>query len=162
MILTNVFLVHARYEPILVMELAHFGSLHDLLHNESVFLDEHMLVEILQDICSGLRFLHSADPIVVHGDLKSSNVLIDDKFRAKVGDFGCSYFVNSLNSTQERSLSSPKRNVSSSSRKETARGTPLYMAPELLRGETGNTMASVSYAASIEGRCGQISQGNWF
>ena len=39
---------------------------------------------IVRDISQGLRFLHSANPPVVHGDLKSKNVLIDGQFRAKV------------------------------------------------------------------------------
>jgi serine/threonine protein kinase len=128
--------ISERYEPILVMELAHFGSLHDLLHNDAVLLESHMLVEILHDITSGLRFLHSADPAIIHGDLKSSNVLIDEKFKAKVADFGCSYFHNS---TENRSSSNK-----SPSRKNRARGTPLWLAPECLRGETGNTTESVS------------------
>lgn len=46
------------------------GSLYDLLHNETMVIDGELLVPILQDISQGLRFLHSADPQVLHGDLK--------------------------------------------------------------------------------------------
>ena len=52
---------------------------------------------IVRDISQGLRFLHSAYPPVVHGDLKSKNILIDTKFRAKVRNvFRRHYFILSL------------------------------------------------------------------
>jgi guanylate cyclase len=96
------------------------GSLYDIIHNESIFMDGEMMLHILRDISQGVRFLHGADPPVIHGDLTSCNILVDSKFRAKVCDFGLS-----------------RRTV-----EEGARGTPPYwMAPELLRGEGGNTTA---------------------
>ena len=79
-----------KTDPMLVLEYMHFGSLSDLLQNESMVLEGKVLIEMLQDIASGLRFLHSSNPQIVHGDLKSSNVLVDDKFRAKISDFGLS------------------------------------------------------------------------
>lgn len=124
-------IVSTKWEPMLVMEYMHFGSLHDLLHNQSVFLDDQTLIEMLHDVASGLRFLHSSDPAVIHGDLKSRNILVDDKFRAKVSDFGCSRHDHG-------SRGSPNR----------PRGTPFWMAPELLRGETSNSTESVSCDSS--------------
>ena len=56
----------------LVMELMEHGSLWDLLHNETMILDGDLLLPILRDISQGVRFLHAADPQVVHGDLKVS------------------------------------------------------------------------------------------
>jgi len=77
-------------EPMLVMEFMNHGSLFDLLHNGTVILDGNLILPILQDISNGIRFLHSATPQMIHGDLKAQNVLVDDKFRAKVADFGLS------------------------------------------------------------------------
>ena len=71
-------------EPALVMECMTRGSLHDILHNTTVAIDGSILLPILQDVCRGLRFLHCADPPILHGDLKSANILVDDRFRAKV------------------------------------------------------------------------------
>ncbi|PVF91507.1 kinase-like protein [Serendipita vermifera] len=42
----------------------------------------------LRNIIDGLVHLHSHDPIVVHGDLKPANALIDDEGRARLCDFG--------------------------------------------------------------------------
>lgn len=110
----------------LVMEYMDHGSLYDLLHNETMFLESELLLPILRDISQGMRFLHSATPQVIHGDLKAQNILVDSKFRAKVADFGLSQ----------------KKHVG-------ATGTPLWMAPELLRGESVNTPASDMYSFGI-------------
>lgn len=72
------------------MEFMDHGSLFDLLQNETTALDGESLLQILQDISQGVRFLHSAKPQVVHGDLKAANVLVDGRMRAKVADFGLS------------------------------------------------------------------------
>ncbi|KAL3902362.1 MAG: hypothetical protein SGILL_010853, partial [Bacillariaceae sp.] len=119
--------ISPKAEPMLVMEYMNQGSLFDVLMDKSVTLDvdEHIL-PILQDIAQGIRFLHSANPLVVHGDLKSKNVLIDSNFRAKVTDFG---------------LSSKRQNQ--------ATGTPFWMAPELLHGNSVNTAKSDMYAFGI-------------
>lgn len=76
--------VKKRESPLLVMEYMELGSLHDVLHNATISLDGDLVLPILQEISQGVRFLHNADPPIVHCDLKSRNVLIDNKFRAKV------------------------------------------------------------------------------
>lgn len=106
-------------DPMLVMEMMDHGSLYDLLHNETMALDGDILLPILGDISQGVRFLHSANPQVIHGDLKCQNILVDNRFRAKVADFGLS---------QKKSMGGT--------------GTPYWMAPELLRRESKNTAAT--------------------
>ena len=49
------------------------GSLHDLLHNETMAIEGESILPILRDLTSGMRFLHSADPQILHGDLKVSS-----------------------------------------------------------------------------------------
>jgi serine/threonine protein kinase len=61
--------------PMMVMEYMANGSLYDVLHN-MLELDGELIVSIMNDISSGVRFLHNTKPPLVHGDLKSHNVLV--------------------------------------------------------------------------------------
>ena len=119
--------IDQKEEPMLVMEYMENGSLYDLLHNETMIIDGEVIFPILQDIARGARFLHAADPKVIHGDLKAANVLVDGRFRAKIADFG---------------LSAKKKYMG-------ACGTPYWMAPELLRKESLNTAESDVYSFGI-------------
>lgn len=75
------------YAPLLVMELATFGTLTKLFHEESVSETERM--ELCLDVAHGLEALHSCG--VVHGDVKQANVLVfphsNRRFIAKLSDF---------------------------------------------------------------------------
>lgn len=110
-------------EPMLITELLEIGSLASLIRNETVVLGADLMMPIIQDIAHGLLFLHGSTPPVVHADLKSANVLVSNSFRAKVADFGLSV-------------------------KHVACGTPVSMAPELLRGGKP-TQSSDVYAFGI-------------
>ena len=70
-------IVDPKEEPMLVMEYMDKGSLYDILHNETMPIDEEILLPMLQDISQGCRFLHAFDPQVIHGDLKSANIFVD-------------------------------------------------------------------------------------
>jgi class 3 adenylate cyclase len=72
----------------LVMELAEFGSLWDLLHNPTFPLRAEAALRMLHDVAQGMRFLHAAAPPVLHGDLRSGNVLVDRSLGARLSDFG--------------------------------------------------------------------------
>ena len=45
-------------------------------------------VSVLHDVCQGLVFLHSRNPIIVHRDLTARNVLLDSSMKAKIADLG--------------------------------------------------------------------------
>lgn len=113
-------------DPMLIMEFMEHGSLQQVLLNPTMVIESDLILHILKDIAQGVRFLHSSDPPVIHGDLKSGNVLIDTKFRAKLSDFGLS-----------------KR------KPDKATGTPLWMAPELLTGQSMNTPKSDMYSVGV-------------
>ncbi|KAG5557839.1 hypothetical protein RHGRI_007919 [Rhododendron griersonianum] len=79
-------------QPLLVYEYVAHGNLFDHLHgpNRSQISWNHRL-QIAQATAEGLAYLHfSAMPPIYHRDVKSSNILLDEKLNAKVSDFGLS------------------------------------------------------------------------
>ncbi|GFP89964.1 probable leucine-rich repeat receptor-like serine/threonine-protein kinase at5g15730 [Phtheirospermum japonicum] len=68
------------------------GSLASHLYNEKLgALQWELRVQIAIDVARGLEYLHDgAVPPVIHRDIKSSNILLDQCMRARVADFGLS------------------------------------------------------------------------
>eukprot|EP01128_Nolandella_sp_AFSM9_P012728 TRINITY_DN955_c0_g1_i3.p1 TRINITY_DN955_c0_g1~~TRINITY_DN955_c0_g1_i3.p1 ORF type:complete len:176 (+),score=23.58 TRINITY_DN955_c0_g1_i3:69-530(+) len=78
----------------------------------------------------GMLYLHDLSPPVIHRDLKTQNLLVDEYWRAKLCDFGLS---------REKASETMSR-----------LGTIQYSAPEVLRGERYTEKADVySYAILI-------------
>ncbi|KAI4325391.1 hypothetical protein MLD38_030796 [Melastoma candidum] len=73
------------------------GSLDYWLHEKSdgpATLDWPIRLKIAQGACCGLAYMHLlCEPHIVHRDIKSSNILLDDKFKAHVADFGLSRLI---------------------------------------------------------------------
>ncbi|XP_037446060.1 wall-associated receptor kinase 5-like [Triticum dicoccoides] len=79
--------------PMLVYEFIPKGTLFDLIHgkNSKPHLPFSSLLRIVNEAAEGLAFLHSyANPPILHGDVKTSNILLDENYMAKVSDFGAS------------------------------------------------------------------------
>ncbi|XP_071731844.1 probable receptor-like protein kinase At1g80640 [Rutidosis leptorrhynchoides] len=75
----------------LVYEMMHQGSLESQLHGPTRgrALTWHRRMKVALDIARGLEYLHErCNPPVIHRDLKSSNILLDSNFNAKISDFG--------------------------------------------------------------------------
>nr|XP_043633100.1 wall-associated receptor kinase-like 1 [Erigeron canadensis] len=83
--------------PLLVSEFVSNGTLYHLIHdNTREFpVSLNMRLQIATEVAGALSYLHSASSIpIYHRDIKTTNILLDDHYRAKVSDFGTSRFVS--------------------------------------------------------------------
>ncbi|CAN1253327.1 PTI1-like tyrosine-protein kinase 3 [Linum perenne] len=84
---------------VLAYEFATMGSLHDILHGRKgvqgaqpgPVLEWIQRVRIAVDAARGLEYLHEkVQPSIIHRDVRSSNVLLFEDFKAKIADFNLS------------------------------------------------------------------------
>ncbi|XXG63779.1 hypothetical protein AAC387_Pa05g1886 [Persea americana] len=106
-------------ERLLVYEYMKFGSLEDILHDRrktGIKLNWAARRKIAIGAARGLAFLHhNCIPHIIHRDMKSSNVLLDDNLEARVSDFGMARLMSALDTHLSVS---------------TLAGTPGYVPPE--------------------------------
>ncbi|XP_062177349.1 L-type lectin-domain containing receptor kinase IX.1-like [Alnus glutinosa] len=106
---------HERGELLLVYEFMPNRSLDTHLFTGESLLIWAMRYKVAQRLASALLYLHEEwEQCVVHRDIKSSNIMLDSDFNAKLGDFGLARLVDHLKESQTTVLA----------------GTMGYMAPE--------------------------------
>ncbi|KNC48626.1 uncharacterized protein AMSG_00403 [Thecamonas trahens ATCC 50062] len=150
----------------IVTEYMDRGSMYQVLHDPSLFLHPLIVLKWAHNITMGMAYLAASD--VVHGDLKSLNVLIDNAWTPKICDFGMSTIIRPI-AEAENDVSShgsffntaPSSHVSSLTPLELALGstghdelynvgTLLWAAPEtVFSGAPGMTSASDAYSLGI-------------
>ncbi|KIO32098.1 hypothetical protein M407DRAFT_53240, partial [Tulasnella calospora MUT 4182] len=83
-------------------------------------------ISLIQDVVKGVVYLHTREPPICHGDLKSLNILVDSKYHAVITDFGSaqliSQYIEFNSATLELTLTGPGYTI-------------RWTAPEVLREE---------------------------
>lgn len=83
--------------PLLVYEFIPNGTLFEHIHDpkEEFPLTWEMRIRIATEVASAISYLHSAASTpIYHRDIKSTNILLDNKYQAKVADFGTSRTIS--------------------------------------------------------------------
>ncbi|MFC7539342.1 serine/threonine-protein kinase [Siccirubricoccus deserti] len=112
----------------IVMELVEAGSLKDRLDKKERFPVAE-IVRVMEQVLAALAYSHGRG--VVHRDIKPANIMLAHDGTVKMADFGIARLENS-----------------SMTQVGTIMGTPSYMAPEQLRGETVDARADI-WAAGV-------------
>ncbi|XP_060189967.1 mitogen-activated protein kinase kinase kinase 18-like [Lycium barbarum] len=106
----------------LMMEYMPEGTLSDQIRKHGGRINEPLIGYYTKQILQGLQYVHSRG--IVHCDIKGQNILVG-KTGAKIADFGCARWVDPAE------------------RAEPIGGTPMYMAPEVARGEEQRCPADI-------------------
>lgn len=126
---------HEKGEILLVYDLMSNGSLDKALFESRTVLPWPHRRKILLGVASALAYLHQeCENQVIHRDIKTSNIMLDEGFNARLGDFGLA--------RQIEHDKSPDATV--------AAGTMGYLAPEyLLTGRATDKTDVFSYGAVV-------------
>ncbi|XP_047970526.1 rust resistance kinase Lr10-like [Salvia hispanica] len=122
-----------RSKRALIFDFMPNGSLDKYVFNreKASSLDWDMKFKIIVEVARGIRYLHDGcDFRILHFDIKPHNILLDDKFVAKISDFGLAKLCSTNKDTVTLTA---------------ARGTIGYVAPELINRGIG----LVSYKADV-------------
>eukprot|EP00727_Mastigamoeba_balamuthi_P009082 m51a1_g4797 putative serine threonine-protein kinase ctr1-like (1284) ;mRNA; r:93576-98147 len=122
-----------KTELLVISEYMGGGSLDQYLRQQKETLNVFALIGIAFDVVKGIAYLHSAKPPVIHGNINTHNLLLDDKLGTKVSDF---WFM------------SKRKLFSSSSGGSGSRHHNTFMAPEVVAGNPPTTATDV-YAFGI-------------
>ncbi|GLD96468.1 hypothetical protein PINS_up005151 [Pythium insidiosum] len=147
------------------------GSLRDVLMRANVTqLSWSTKLRLALGIAHGIQYLHNSNPPMIHRDLKSPNVLVDDSWHAKIADFGTLRFAEIVSGVQHsqsrqenrRASARASRRLENNSKKQSGSGgdadamvmtglvgTTRWMAPEVIRGDKIYTNKADIYSLGL-------------
>eukprot|EP01156_Anaeramoeba_ignava_P021462 Anaeramoba_ignava/c19096_g2_i1.p1 GENE.c19096_g2_i1~~c19096_g2_i1.p1 ORF type:complete len:328 (+),score=98.32 c19096_g2_i1:218-1201(+) len=108
----------------IIVEFCHQGNLFDYLQSEAQELPKQKQLRLAMDITKGIYYLHAYK--IIHRDLKSPNILLDEFGVAKIADFGLS-----------RTIDKSRTHLNSMV------GTFNWMAPEIMYGDNYSFPADI-------------------
>ncbi|KAG5494551.1 hypothetical protein JIQ42_02161 [Leishmania sp. Namibia] len=122
---------HSKSQQVcrIAMELLAGDSTLHLLHKFGP-LTEAVLRIVARSVLRAIRFLHKEG--IFHRDIKPANILVSHRGEVKLCDFGCSKRVSELNKAASCII-----------------GTPVYMAPEFIKGEADHKADIWSMACAL-------------
>ncbi|PRP88917.1 hypothetical protein PROFUN_00385 [Planoprotostelium fungivorum] len=122
--------------PCILMDYSPHGTLHNLIHDQEQSLPWNMVLKLASDIASGMAYLHTQSPAILHRDLKTPNILlysmdVHSETMAKVADFGTAT-PSYINHFRSRLVDQP-----------------LWLAPEIMVGRPYDEKSDVYSFAII-------------
>jgi serine/threonine protein kinase len=124
------FLGHCSNPPAIITEHCARGCLYDVIQRAIHSPDElpwSRRLEMALDAAKGMLYLHTRRPPIVHRDLKSPNLLVDEHSRVKVADFNLSKIWE-----ENAAMTSTMSSIN-----------PRWVAPEVLDGQRATMAADV-------------------
>ncbi|KAG8923788.1 hypothetical protein FRC01_012328 [Tulasnella sp. 417] len=134
------------------------GNVREFLHSTDLVIPER--ISLIYDVICGIQYLHSREPPISHGDLKSLNILVNSQNRGLITDFGSARVVDEVqptvmytsvrdfvkNSAPRQRHGSPRIDFTGSGMSLTLSGpvwTLRWAAPELLEGATPHLASDI-------------------
>lgn len=113
-----------------IAEHMQLGSVFELLHEKKKINMNNMdtVLDLLDSVAKGMNYLHGVR--IIHGNLNSTNVLVDEDWNIKISDFG----FNKLREKCRRLKKMKKSHTEIS---------PHWFAPEIFRGDKFGTSSDV-------------------
>ena len=100
-------------------------SVYELIPTNGKKPNMKLIASVIKDVINAVYYLHNMKPTIIHRDIKPENVLLDQKTKAYLTDFGWSNYAPNF------------------MRRNTVCGSPLYLPPEMVKGSSHDKTADI-------------------